>query len=160
FVARHGREAARDAVRLVVTDDSAYDRLARDVPLAAEGSVSVFATAPRCEDLMRGLPGWQAERPNTSMVHGDISALRAATLPEGLVLRPVGAENGVPLEEAAAVAVASDPGITDPAADFARFLAGLPSSARLFAAVDEKGEPQATSGCNVFGEYTRIFFVN
>jgi len=36
----------------------------------------------------------------------------------------------------------------------------LPSSVRLFAAIDESGVAHATSACHVFGDYTQIFFVN
>jgi ribosomal protein S18 acetylase RimI-like enzyme len=98
------------------------------------------------------------------MVLRDIHAVSIATLPDGLILRPVkrlACESGaVPLQAAAAVAIASDPGITQPADEFAEFLRALPSAVRLFAAVDEWGIPRATSGCDVFGEYARIFFVN
>jgi ribosomal protein S18 acetylase RimI-like enzyme len=164
FVARFGR-ADGDSIRLVVTDDRAYDRLTRDVPSARRGSVSVFETAPRCDEFMRAQPRWKPDRPSTSMVHEDIEAVPDAPLPTDLVLRPVnrvGPEpaDGVPLAEAAAVAIASDPGITEPVAEFAEFLRGLSPSARLFAAVDDEGVVRATSGCEVFGEYTRIFFVN
>jgi ribosomal protein S18 acetylase RimI-like enzyme len=99
------------------------------------------------------------------MVCRDIHALPRVPLPNGLVLRPVkrSAREGrdaVPLQDAVAVAIASDPGIRDPAEDFAAFLSSLSPSVRLFAAVDEDGVPRATSGCDVFGEHARVFFVN
>ena len=67
--------------------------------------------------------------------------------------------DAVPLKEAAAAALASDPGITESADEVARYLSGLPYSVRLFAAVDENGVARATSACHVFGEYAQIFFV-
>jgi ribosomal protein S18 acetylase RimI-like enzyme len=152
-------------IRLLVIDDRAYGRLTTDVATAGQGVVNVFDSAPRCDEFMRRLPGWRAERPATAMVCRDIDAVPAATLPDGLVLRPVNrlgsqAPGAVPLGEAVAVAVASDPGIIEPADEFARFLRGLPSSVRLFAAVNGDGMARATSGCDVFGEDARIFFVN
>ena len=158
FVARFGHPGA-NSIRVVVTDDRSYDRLTRDVPRARRGSVSVFDTAPRCGEFMRAQPDWKPDRPSTSMVREDIEALPDAPLPNGLVVRPVN-RGGPELAEAAAVAMASDPGITEPAAEFERFLAGLSSSTQLFTAVDEGGVARATSGCEVFGEYARIFFVN
>lgn len=152
-------------IRLLVIDDRAYGRLTTDVPTARQGVIHVFDSAPRCDDFMRGRPGWRAERPATAMVCRDIDAVPAATLPDGLVLRPVDrfasqALSAVPLREAVAVALASDPGIVEPADEFARFLRALPSSVRLFAAVNGQGIARATSGCDVFGEDARIFFVN
>jgi GNAT superfamily N-acetyltransferase len=153
-----------EAIRLLVTDDRAYGRLAGEVSRARRGSVSVFERARDCDGFMQDQPTWKPERPSTSMVHADFCGVPGATLPESLVLRPVnrlpsGAADGVPLEDAAAVAIESDPGITDPLGDFARFLRGLSPAVQLFAAVDEGGV-RATSGCEVFGEYARIFFVN
>lgn len=184
FVARHTRQPAdRSAVvaepgvcgvvspdeertiRLLVVDDRAFDRLAADVPAARRGSVSVFDTAPRCDELLRGQPGWHADRPATAMVRRDLHAVPDPALPDGLAVRavnrlPSDAADGVPLDEAAAVAIASDPGIAAPADAFAAFLRALPPPVRLFAAVDAGGAARATSGMDVFGEETRIFFVN
>jgi ribosomal protein S18 acetylase RimI-like enzyme len=56
--------------------------------------------------------------------------------------------------------IASDPGLTESPEAFAEFLRGLPSSVELLAAVDEQEVARATSGCDVFGAYTRVFFVN
>jgi ribosomal protein S18 acetylase RimI-like enzyme len=151
-------------VRLLVTDDRAYRRLTTEAT-AARGEVSVFERAPRCDELLRGRPDWTADRPATAMVLRNLQAVTDAKLPDGLVLRAVDrlgpyALNGVPLPDAAAVALASDPGITEPADEFARYLMGLPSSVRLFAAVDDVGIAHATAGVGVSGEYARIFFVN
>lgn len=152
-------------IRLLVTDDRGYGQLATEVVGAREGVVIVFDRAPRCHDFLRSQSGWGADRPATAMVLQDVHAVPAATVPNGLVLRPVRrlsseAPDGVLLEDAVAVAIASDPGITESSDAFAGFLRGLPSSVRLFAAVDDAGVARATSGCEVFGEYARIFFVN
>jgi ribosomal protein S18 acetylase RimI-like enzyme len=151
-------------IRLVVTDDRGYDRLAGEVP-AARGEVNVFEEASRCDGLLRGQSGWNADRPATAMVLRDARAVASASLPDGLLLRPVSrhaseAPGAVPLLDAVGVAIASDPGITDPADDLARFLTGLSSSVRLFAAVDGAGVVRATSGYDLFGGYARVFFVN
>lgn len=184
FVARHGGESAGHrapliepgvcgfaplendrALRLLVTDDRAYGRLGADVPAAPEGFVKIADTASSCGDFMDALPGWSAERPATAMVCPHLEPLPDAAPPPGLALRRVNRSateiaDEVPLKDAVAVAIASDPGITDPAEEFAAFLRSLPPSVRLFAAVDDRGVARATSGCDVFGEYARVFFVN
>jgi ribosomal protein S18 acetylase RimI-like enzyme len=152
-------------IRLLVTDDRGYDTLATEVVAARSGVAIVFERASRCHTFLRGQSGWRADRPSTAMVLGNVDVVPVTTLPGGLVLRPVNrlaseAPDGVPLEDAVAVAIASDPGITDPADEFAGFLRRLPSAVRLFAAVDDGGVVHATSGCEVFGEYARILFVN
>jgi ribosomal protein S18 acetylase RimI-like enzyme len=152
-------------IRLLATDDRAYGRFEAIVPTARQGIANVFDTAARCDEFMRGRPGWKAERPVTAMVCGDLQAVPAVTLPDGLVLRSVNrlasdVPDAISLEAAAAAAIASDPGITGTADAFAAFLRALPPSVRLFAAVDEGEVVRATSGCDVFGDYARIFFVN
>ena len=149
--------------RLLVTDDDGYDRLTTELA-AALCEVTVFEQASRCDELMRG-SGWNADRPATAMVLRNVQVAANATLPAGLVLRPVAGltsdvPDAVPLRDAVAVAIASDPGITEPPDEFARFLMRLPASVRLFAAVDDAGVVRATAGCEVFGEYARVFFVN
>jgi GNAT superfamily N-acetyltransferase len=98
------------------------------------------------------------------MVCRDVDCVPAVALPEGLMFRPVERlaplEGSVPLVDAAAVAVAADSDIVDTPVVFARFLESLPGSVRLFAAIDEGGVVRATSGCDVFGEHTRVLFVN
>jgi ribosomal protein S18 acetylase RimI-like enzyme len=148
-----------------VLDDRAYDRLSVDVPAAREGVVHVFDQASRCGAFMRGQPDWKAERPATAMARRDIHSAPAATLPDGLLLRQVnrldsGTHDSVPLKDAVAVALASDPGITEPPEEFAGSLRALPPAVRLFAAIDAEGVARATSGCDVFGEDARVFFVN
>jgi ribosomal protein S18 acetylase RimI-like enzyme len=183
FVARFRRESVGDPVplsepglrgvvsadekrivRLLVMDDRGYGRLATEVGVARQGVAHVFDRASRCDAFLRDQSGWKADRPATAMALCDIDAVSVATLPDGLVLRPVKRvprETGaVPLEAAVAVAMASDPGITEPADELTGFLRSLPASVRLLSAVDERGVPRATSGYDVFGEYARIFFVN
>jgi ribosomal protein S18 acetylase RimI-like enzyme len=151
-------------IRLLVMDDRGYGRLATEVAGARLGVAHIFDRASRCNAFLRGQSGWRADRPATAMVLRDLAAVSRAALPHGLSLQGVSRlelePGAVPLEAAAAVAVASDPGITEPADEFAGFLRSLPSSVRLFAAVDERGVPRATSGCELFGEHARILFVN
>jgi len=152
-------------IRLLVTDDRGYGGLVTEVAAARQGAVDVFDEARRCHEFLRSRSGWDADRPATAMVLQAVRAVPAATLPGGLVLRPVRrlaseARDAVPLEDAIAVAIASDPGLTDAPVQVARFLRGLRHPVHLFAAVDAAGVARATSGCEVFGEYTRIFFVN
>jgi ribosomal protein S18 acetylase RimI-like enzyme len=147
------------SMHLLVVDDRGYDRLASEVANVRQGVVHVLETAPRCDELLRAQSGWRAHRPATAMVLRDLDRVATAPLPDGLVLRPVGETGAVSLEAAAAVAIASDPGITEPAGQFAEFLRSL-SFVRLLCAVDVDGVPRATSGCQLFGEHARIFFVN
>jgi ribosomal protein S18 acetylase RimI-like enzyme len=178
FVARNRHELDSDPVvqiapgvravantRVLVTDDSGYDRLVAEVAGPQPGVVLVFDRASRCDRFLRDQPGWSAKGPETAMVLSEIETLPGAVLPEGLDLRPVNlvgseAPDAIPLKDAVAAALASDPGITDPAEHVAGYLSGLPPSVRLFAAVDETGVARATSACHVFGEYAQIFFVS
>jgi ribosomal protein S18 acetylase RimI-like enzyme len=149
-------------VRLLVTDDSGYDELVAEAGLARWGVVMAFEQAVRCHEFLRDRPEWSATGTELAMVLGDIDAATDAQLPDGLELRPVNRPEepgSVSLEDAAATAVASDPGIPDPPDKVAGFLGGLPSSVRLFAAVDAEGAVRATAACHVFGEYAQVFFV-
>jgi GNAT superfamily N-acetyltransferase len=152
-------------IRLLITDDSGYDRLVAEAAGAWRGVVMVFEQAPRCHEFLRGHAGWSAGRSEMAMVLRDVQTVTGTTLPDGLRLRPVDrgtseSPDTVPLKDAAAVAIASDLSITGSADEVAEFLSWLPSSVRLFVAVDETGISRATSACHVFGEYTQIFFVN
>jgi ribosomal protein S18 acetylase RimI-like enzyme len=152
------------AIRLLVTDDSAYDQLVAGAVPARWGVVMALEGATRCHEFLHGDPGWTVAGTELAMVLRDIEAEEDAALPEGLELLPVNlaASEGmeaVPALDAAAAAIASDPAITGPPEEIAGFLVGLPSSARVFAAVDWKGVPHATSACHVFGEYAQVFFV-
>ena len=145
-------------IRLLASDDSGYDRLVAEVASAGRGVVYVFERAARCDEFLRRRPGWSAGRSEMAMVLPDVRGLTGATLPDGLELRAV--PDAVPLKDAAAVAIASDLSITESADNVAGFLRRLPSSVRLFAAVDKKEVARATSACHVFGEYAQVFFVN
>ena len=108
FVARHSHKPASDPVplsepgirgvvtgdekriiRLLLLDDRGYGRLATEVAVAQQGVAHVFERASRCDALLRGQSGWTADRPSTAMVLRDIHAVSIATLPDGLILRPV-----------------------------------------------------------------------
>lgn len=152
-------------IRLLVSDDSGYDRFVAEVTTAPRGVVFCFEQASRCCEFLRDQPGWSSGRSEVAMVLRDLAALPDATLPDGLALRSVNraATEGpgtVSLKDAAAAAVVSDLSITESADEVAGFLGRLPPSAHLFAAVDESGTARATSACHVFGDYAQIFFVN
>jgi ribosomal protein S18 acetylase RimI-like enzyme len=152
------------ATRLLVLDDRAYDRLAGLLPDARTGMINVFANAPRCAELLRGLSAWRPEA-TTALVHSNLRTLPAAALPPTLRLRPVrrlpgDGSAGVPLEEAVAAAMRADPRIDESPDTFAGYLRALPAATRLFAAVDGDGVVRATSGCGVFGVAASVMFVN
>ena len=153
------------SIRLLVTDDSAYDELVSEAVPARWGVVLAFEEASRCHEFLRNDPGWNVKGTELAMVLRDIEAAADSPLPDELELRPVSRTaseeaGAVPLLAAAAAAIASDPAITGPPEEVAGFLGGLPSSVRLFAAVDEDGVPHATSACHVFGEYAQVLFVS
>ena len=54
----------------------------------------------------------------------------------------------------------ADPRIEDPPSVFADYLRSLPSTIRLFVAVDAAGVVRATSGCGAFGTQASVMFVN
>jgi GNAT superfamily N-acetyltransferase len=152
-------------IRVLVTDDRAYDRLAALIPVAQAGMVNVFQVAARCDDLLRSTAEWRTERPTTAMVHRDLPALPRPALPGGLTLRAVrrldeDPADDVPLDDAVALAVLADPAITDPPATFADYLRSFSRTTRLFAAVDGGGAVRATSGSAVFGDQASVLFVN
>lgn len=147
---------------LLVIDDSGYDRLVEIID--SQRVVMVFEEAERSHELLRNRPGWTAGEAQLAMVLTAIESGTSSVLPDGLALRPVQGPAfhdvlTVPLDEAIAVAVGSDPSIEDPDGA-AVYFSSLPPSARLFAAIDASGVAHATSACHVFGEYAQIFFVN
>ena len=86
-------------------------------------------------------------------------------LPNELTLRPVrrlsgDAPDGVPLEDAIAVAALAAPALDEPSAPLAAYLRSLPPAFRLLAAVGEDGAVRATSGFGLFGSQTNVIFVN
>lgn len=150
--------------RLLVTDDRAYDGLAGVLPDIRSGTVTVFAEAKRCSELLQGDPAWNCETA-TAMIRRELRSLPALPLPGNLTLQPVRrlAEDppgGVPLDDALALAVRADPRISDPPTAIAAFLSSLPPSTRLLAAVDGEATVRATSGSSVFGAAASVFFVN
>ena len=150
--------------QLLVLDDRAADALGDLVPLAPAGTVRVLDAAPRCGELLRRNPGWEAME-STAMVCRALRAVPRPPLPPGLALRPVcrlpeDSSDGVPLSEAVAVAVqAMPPGEVSPAG-LEAYLRSLPKGVRLFAAVDEGGVVRGTSGARAFGSAAYVFFVN
>ncbi|HEY4346036.1 MAG TPA: GNAT family N-acetyltransferase [Gaiellaceae bacterium] len=152
-------------IRLVVADDRAYDHVSARTSGARTGIVKVFEAARRCDELLRSQAHWEPQRPVRAMVYRDLRALPEAALPEGLSLRPVrrlddDALEGVALEDAVALALLADPGITESSRSFADHLRSLPPAINLFAAIDDGGTVRATSGAGVFGQEASILFVN
>ncbi len=162
----HGLLACADdpLIRLLVTDDRAYARLAALLPDARAGLVNVVAAATRCAELFDGYSAW---RPGsvTAMTCRDLETVPAVPLPGELALGPVrrlddDPPDGLPLESAVAAAMRADPRINPPPSAFADFLRSFPPAVRLFAAVDSAGVVRATSGSDAFGTQANVFFVN
>lgn len=150
--------------RLLVIDDSACEALAALLPDVRDGVISVFAEAVRCTRVVAATGGWKP-KPVTAMIHRDLHALPQALLPVGLALRPVrrrdgDPEDGVPLDDAVAVAKAQDPRGEDRAIRLAEYLSALASATGLLAAVDIDGVVRATSGSSTFGDQASVIFVN
>jgi ribosomal protein S18 acetylase RimI-like enzyme len=150
--------------RLLVIDDRAYAPLAQLLPDARTGTISVFANAPRCAELLHGLSAWEPEA-MTALVHRNLRTVPAVPLTRRLRFRPVrrlpdDGPTGVPLEDAVVAAMLADPRIDDPPEAFVGYLRALPPATRLFAAVDGDGVVRATSGCGVFGTVASVMFVN
>jgi hypothetical protein len=76
-------------IRLLVSDDSGYDRLVVEVAAAGRGVVYVFERASRWNEFLRGQSGWNAGRTEMAMVLRDVRAVTGVTLPDGLGLRSV-----------------------------------------------------------------------
>src|ERR1039457_6249911 len=151
-------------IRLLVTDDRAYQVLARLLPDARAGMISVFEAATRCTGLLDAHSAWKAESV-TAMIYRDLEAVPAITMPSDLEVRPVtrldeAVPGAVDLEEAAATAIRADPRITESPDSFVDFLRSLPSETRLFAAADSNGVVRATSGFIAFGKEANVFFIN
>jgi GNAT superfamily N-acetyltransferase len=162
----HGVLGSADdpVVRLLVTDDRAFDVLAAVLPGARAGMINVFAAAERCTELVGENPAW---RPDTAraMVSRDLSNVPELALPSGLSLRPVrrlpdDPPGGVPLEDAIAAAALAAPSIARDPAAFAEYLRLLPPPFRFFVAADGDGAARATAGSAAFGEEATVIFVN
>jgi GNAT superfamily N-acetyltransferase len=99
------------------------------------------------------------------MVCRDLRTVPVVPLPDDLILRPVrrqssDAPDGVPLREAAAIAMRADPTIRGDPDAFADYLRSLAPAFRLIAAVDTSGAVRATAGSGVFGIYASVIFVD
>lgn len=154
--------AADAPTRLLVTDDRAADGLGSLMPSVRAGTISVFATAPRCSEIVASREGWRASAV-TAMIKRDLRTLPVVALPSGLALRSVrrvaaDPATGVGLQDA--VALAADPGGVGSAQVLADHLRSMPLSIRLFAAVDADGTVRATSGAGTFGAHATVIFVN
>ncbi len=151
-------------IRLLITDDRAYDTLARLLPDREGGMINVFADAVRCADLVEQDPAWAPDEA-TAMICHDLRTIPAPALPGELTFRPVrrlpgDSPDGVPLEDAAAAAKLAAPTIDATLNVFAEYLRSLPAEIRLFAAVDGDGVVRATSGSGAFGSAANVIFVN
>jgi GNAT superfamily N-acetyltransferase len=150
--------------RLLVTDDLAYDELAGLLSNIRSGMVDVFAEAPRSLDLIRADPRWRGST-STAMACRDLRSVPELPLSFGLRPRPVrrlpsDAAEGVPLNEAVAVAVAAKQTPHETPPGLTRYLRSLPANFRLFAAVDAGGATRGTSGVRVIGAQATVIFVN
>jgi GNAT superfamily N-acetyltransferase len=151
-------------IRLLVTDDRAYDALAALLPDARAGMVRVFEAASGCAELWRRGTTWEPGRV-TAMICRDLETVPAFPLPSELTLRAVrrlddDPPDGVSLEEAVAVATGADPTTAEPPDALADLLRSMPSAIRLFAAIDDNGTVRATSGSGTFGADATVLFVN
>jgi GNAT superfamily N-acetyltransferase len=150
--------------RVLVTDDRALDLLSELLPVLLARVVNVFADAEACHRLVGEAGGYRQE-PCTAMVSTSLDTIPDLALPDGLTLRPVsqtsGAAHGVPLEDAAAAALRSDPSSApaDSLDGFVAYLRSVPN-ARFLAGVDELGAVQATAASANWGSSTGVFFVD
>lgn len=150
-------------VRLLVTDDRAYDRLSSVLGDARAGMITVCEAAARCAALLERDASWRAGAA-TAMICRSLRTMPTAALPQGLTVRPVrrlarDAPGGVPLSEAVAAACRADPGISGSRA-LAEHLQSLPRAFALWVAVDPAGVVRATSGSAAFGAAASVMFVN
>lgn len=151
-------------IQLLVIDDQAHDALADLLPEARAGMIRILGTATRCAQLVADRLAWRSDTV-AGMVCSDLHTVPSLTLPGDLTLQPVrrlgdDEGGGVALADAVAAAMSASAAIEDPPAVFAGYLRSLPSTFRLFAAIDSHGAVRATSGSGVFGRYATVIFVN
>ena len=150
--------------RLLITDDRAYEDLAVLLPAARAGMINVFEAASRCAHLVDSQPRWRAKAA-TAMICRDLRIVPQLALPNELTLWPVrrlpsDSPDGVPLQDAVAVAILADPAAEERPAALAGYLRSLSPSFRLFAAIDGDGAVRATAGWGLFGGQMTVIFVN
>jgi GNAT superfamily N-acetyltransferase len=150
--------------RLLVTDDRAADMLRELHPEVPASVVAVLEPATECRKLMLADRTFNGE-PATAMVCRELAAVPAVGLPAGLTLRPIRRlphddAEWVPVERAAAACLRSEPDAEGSLENFVAYLCSLPTTAHLFAAVDEDGEVRATAASGCFGEDANAFFVS
>jgi ribosomal protein S18 acetylase RimI-like enzyme len=151
-------------IQLLVIDDQAHDALADLLTEARGGVIRIFETATRCAHLVADRLAWSSDTV-TAMVCSDLHTVPSLSLPSDLTLQPVqrlgdDGGGGVALADAVAAAMSASSAIEGPPAVFAEYLRSLPSTFRLFAAIDRHGVVRATSGSGVFGQYATVIFVN
>ncbi len=155
---------ADPSVRLLVTDDRAYDVLAAVLPDAEAGKINVYAAAARCAELVRTRTGWNFDEVS-AMSCADLLSVPTLTLPQALTLRAVRRTaddplDSVPLEVAVAAVVRANPGTEDSPDTLAAYLRSLPHPTSLLCALDAEGTVRATSGSSTYGTEGHVFFVN
>jgi ribosomal protein S18 acetylase RimI-like enzyme len=159
-----GRSAETLDGRTLVTDDRALDLLSERLPALRARVVNVFTGAEACHRLVSATGDYRSEAA-TAMVSNDLDAVPDLSLPDGLTLRAVsrtpGDVDGVPLEDAAAAALRSDPTAapTGSLDGFVEYLRSVPN-ALFFAAVDDNGVVQATAASANWNSVTGVFFVD
>src|SRR4051812_34767792 len=97
--------------RVLVTSDHAAPVLHDRLPDLSARVVNVFAAAETCHDLVSATRDYRSSS-CTAMVHRDLARVPGTELADGLRLQPVAlspGSAGVPLEDAAAAALRSDP---------------------------------------------------
>lgn len=151
-------------IRLLVTDDRAYQVLSAALPGSNPGMINVFAQASRCTARLASDAAWTAEAV-TAMVCPDLRDVPSPPLPSELTVKSVRRRDddlldSVPLEEAVAVATQAAPAPGPAAKQLGDFLRSSRSDLRLLAAVDHGGTVRATSGFEVVGGEATVLFVN
>ncbi len=128
--------------RLLVTDDSACDRVSSVVNDVRAGMITVCEAAARCAALLERDASWRAGAA-TAMICRSLRTMPTAALPRDLTLRPVRRVDaddlgGVGLADAVAAACRADPEVSGSRA-LAEHLRSLPTAFALWAAVDHGG---------------------
>src|SRR4051794_398638 len=163
IVALLGTSAEALDGRVLVTGDDAATVLRDRLADLSARVVNVFAAAQTSHRLLSETGDYRSSA-CTAMVHGDLARIPETELAEGLRLQPVALTTGsagVPIEDAAAAALRSDPtaGPLDHLDGFVAYLRAAPN-ARYLAAVDRDGAVRATAATGIFDGTASVFFVN